>query len=37
MVDLKYCTNCLFPKTKPDLEFDKNRICSACISCKLRA
>ncbi len=27
MFDLKYCTNCLFPKTKPDLEFDKNRIC----------
>ena len=37
MVDLKYCTNCLFPETKPDLEFDENGICSACVAYKQRA
>jgi len=29
---MKYCKNCLFPDTKPELEFDENGICSACIS-----
>ena len=28
----KYCKNCLFPETKPDLHFDENGTCSACIS-----
>ena len=27
---MKYCTNCLLPDTKPDLEFDENGICDAC-------
>ncbi len=31
---LKYCKNCLFPETKPDLSFDENGICSACISAR---
>lgn len=29
---IKYCTKCLFPETKPDLAFDDNGICSACIA-----
>jgi N-acetyl sugar amidotransferase len=29
---MKYCKNCLFPDTKPELEFDENGVCSACIS-----
>ena len=24
------CKNCLYPSTKPDLQFDKNGICGAC-------
>ena len=31
---LKYCKKCLFPETKPDLSFDENGICSACISAR---
>lgn len=31
---IKYCKNCLFPETKPDLSFDENGICSACISAR---
>lgn len=27
---IKYCINCLFPETKPDLEFDNKGVCSAC-------
>ena len=29
---LKYCEICLFPETKPDLSFNQNGICSACLS-----
>ena len=29
---IKYCTNCLYPNTKPDLWFDDNGVCSACIA-----
>ena len=29
---MKYCTKCLYPDTKPLLEFDKNGVCSACIN-----
>ena len=29
-MELKFCTNCLFPETKPDLFFDENGLCSAC-------
>ena len=27
---IQYCKNCLFPITKPDLQFDKEGVCSAC-------
>jgi len=30
MVDLNFCSNCLYPETKPDLFFDENGICTAC-------
>ena len=29
---MKYCNNCFYPDIKPDLEFNKNGICAACIS-----
>jgi N-acetyl sugar amidotransferase len=29
---VKYCKNCLFPETKPDLSFNEDGICSACIA-----
>ena len=29
---MKYCKKCLFPEAKPELKFDENGICSACIS-----
>jgi N-acetyl sugar amidotransferase len=29
---IRYCTNCLYPDTKPDLKFDANGVCSACIA-----
>jgi N-acetyl sugar amidotransferase len=29
---LKYCKNCLFPETKPDLFFNQEGVCSACQS-----
>ena len=27
---MKYCTQCLLPSTKPDLQFDKSGVCAAC-------
>ena len=27
---IEYCKSCLFPNTKPDLQFDAQGICSAC-------
>lgn len=33
---IKYCTNCLFPETKPHLSFDEKGICNACINYKDR-
>ena len=27
---IRYCTHCLMPETKPDLEFDDQGVCSAC-------
>jgi len=27
---IRYCTHCLMPETKPDLEFDGDGVCSAC-------
>lgn len=29
---MKYCKCCLYPETKPDLWFNEDGICSACIS-----
>jgi len=29
---MKYCINCFYPDTKPDLEFDKGGVCSSCAS-----
>jgi N-acetyl sugar amidotransferase len=29
---IKYCTKCLFPETKPDLFFNEEGVCSACIA-----
>ena len=34
---MKYCTNCLYPNTKPDLVFDAEGVCSACRSFKERS
>ena len=31
---MKYCINCLFPETKPDLFFNESGVCSACIASK---
>jgi len=29
-MQIRYCTNCLFPETKPDLAFNEAGVCSAC-------
>lgn len=29
-MEIKYCTKCLFPETKPDLAFNEIGVCSAC-------
>lgn len=29
-MEIKYCSKCLYPETKPDLFFDENGECSAC-------
>ena len=29
---MKYCKTCFYPETKPDLVFDENQVCSACLS-----
>ena len=29
---INYCKNCLFPETKPNIYFDKDGICSACLN-----
>ena len=31
---IRYCRECLFPDTKPDLFFNKDGICDACLSAK---
>ncbi len=33
---IRYCTQCLYPETKPDLHFDENGVCSACTSFERR-
>lgn len=32
MVDLRFCKKCLYPETKPDLCFNTEGVCSACIA-----
>lgn len=34
---MKYCTNCFYPDTKPDIWFDSNGKCAACIAFDGRA
>lgn len=34
---IRYCTQCLYPETKPDLRFDDRGVCSACTSFRNRA
>lgn len=29
---MRYCKNCLYPDTKPQLQFDENGVCDACIA-----
>jgi N-acetyl sugar amidotransferase len=33
---IRYCTECLYPETKPDLRFDPQGVCSACSSYRSR-
>ncbi len=33
---MKYCTKCLYPDTKPELEFDENGVCDACRSAETK-
>ena len=34
---MNYCARCLLPSTKPDLSFNDQRVCSACIAFENRA
>ena len=31
-MSIKFCTNCIYPSTKPDLEFTKDGLCQGCVS-----
>ncbi len=31
-MNIRYCNKCLFPETKPDLSFNEEGICSACVA-----
>src|SRR4051794_7990953 len=33
---MRYCTECLYPETKPDLWFDESGVCSACLNFRRR-
>jgi len=35
-MEIKYCSNCLFPETKPDLSFNDEGVCSACTAAELK-
>ncbi|EGQ7695896.1 flagellin modification protein, PseA [Vibrio vulnificus] len=37
MKKIKYCTSCMYPETKPDLWFNEEGKCSACINFENRA
>ena len=32
MMEIRYCTKCVYPETKPDLTFNEEGVCSACIA-----
>lgn len=34
---VRYCTNCLYPDTKPDLQFNDEGVCSACVAFAARS
>lgn len=31
-MQIRYCNSCLFPETKPDLQFNEQGVCSACVA-----
>ena len=31
MVEMKYCTKCLMPSTRPRIQYDKDGVCNACL------
>jgi len=33
---IRYCNNCLYPETKPDLYFNERGVCSACVAAELK-
>lgn len=33
-VELKWCKLCVLPSTRPNINFNKSEICSACLSSK---
>ena len=34
VVKFMYCKTCLFPNTKPDINFNSQGICDSCVSAK---
>ena len=35
-MNIRYCKNCLFPETKPDLFFNDEGVCSACVGSEVK-
>ena len=35
-MEIRYCSNCLFPETKPDLSFNEEGVCSACTAAEIK-
>lgn len=35
-MEIKYCTRCVFPETKPDLSFNSEGVCSACMTAEFK-
>jgi N-acetyl sugar amidotransferase len=33
---IRYCSNCLYPETKPDLHFNEEGVCSACAAAEMK-
>lgn len=36
-MEIRYCTRCVFPETKPDLFFNEDGVCSACVAAEQKA